>query len=81
MPETAKVVSEYEQLAVLIPQVWERCIYVTCGRTILLGWQEMSDVAARELHDQLRERIGGTITRQIWIDDFWLGLRHEIKFT
>ena len=41
----------------------------------------MSEVAARELHDLLRERIRGAIPRQIWIDDFWLSLRHEIKFT
>ena len=59
MPDTAKVVSEYEQIAALIPQLWEKCIYVSCGRKIILGWQEMSDVAARELHDELRERIRG----------------------
>ena len=56
-------------------------MYVSCGRKITLGWAEMSDAAARELHVDLRERIRGSIPRQVMIDDFWIGLRHEAKFT
>ena len=41
----------------------------------------MSDTPARELHDNLRERIRSCIPRQVMIDDFWIGLRHEVKFT
>jgi hypothetical protein len=81
MPGAAKAISEYEQIAAIIPQVWEKNIYVSCGRKIILGWQDMSDAPARELHDAVRDRIRGTIPRQVMIDDFWIDLRHEIKLT
>ena len=81
IPDPAKVISEDEQIAALIPQVWERCIYVSCGRKIIPGWQEMPDVGARYLRDELRKRIRGAVPRPIMVDDCWLGFCYEIKFT
>ena len=57
MPNVPVVTRQHEEIAALVPQVWETCIYFSAGRKIILGWLEMSEVAARTWHNDLRGRI------------------------
>ena len=57
MPNAATVLEEYRQIAMLIPRVWEKSIYLSCGHREIPGWTEMSSPSARELHEFIMETI------------------------
>ena len=81
MPKVPVVAEAYEGIAALIPQAWETCIYVSCGGKNIPGWLGKSETLARDLHNDLREPMRDGVPRQVIIDDFWIGLRQEVKFT
>ena len=53
----AAILEDYRQVAMLIPRVWGKSIYLSAGQKEIPGWPEMSEPAARELHEAIMETI------------------------
>ena len=77
----AAVLEAYRQVARLSPRVREKSIYSSARQKEILGWPEMSEPAARELHVAIMVAIRFPVPNQVMIDDFWISIRRDARFT
>ena len=78
--DRSSILSDYLQIAKLIPTMWEEVIYLSAGEKDIPGWSNMSDPSARELHRSIMDGIRFAVPYQVMIDDLWISLRRDARF-